>query len=56
MAAAFPIWADTRSRDVFVCPNTAMPGVPPQLCGLIDPNGPANDEDIFTQGVQVPTG
>jgi hypothetical protein len=53
---AFPIWSDTRGRELFLCPNTAAPGVPPQLCGLMDPNGPANDEDIFAAGVEVPGG
>jgi hypothetical protein len=51
---AFPTWSDTRGRELFLCPNTAAPGAPPQLCGLMDPNGPANDEDIFTAGVEVP--
>jgi hypothetical protein len=54
---AYPIWSDTRPRDLFVCPGTATgPGNPPQLCGLQDPNGPANDQDIFANGVEVPTG
>jgi len=48
---AYPIWSDTRPRDIFVCPTTATPGNPPKLCGLQDRNGPANDQDIFTAGV-----
>jgi hypothetical protein len=48
---AYPIWSDTRPRDIFVCPNTATTGNPPRLCGLQHPNGPANDQDIFTAGV-----
>jgi hypothetical protein len=48
---AYPIWSDTRPRDLFLCPNTGTPGHPPALCGLQDPNGPANDQDIFTAAV-----
>jgi hypothetical protein len=48
---AYPIWSDTRPRDIFVCRNTATTGNPPRLCGLQDPDGPANDQDIFTAGV-----
>jgi hypothetical protein len=45
---AYPLWSDTRGKDLFVCPGTAVPGTPPRLCGLQDPQGPANDQDIFT--------
>jgi hypothetical protein len=45
---AYPLWSDTRSRDLFLCPGTAKPGIPPRLCGLQDSQGPANDQDIFT--------
>ncbi|MDQ6921554.1 MAG: glycoside hydrolase [Candidatus Dormibacteraeota bacterium] len=45
---AYPLWSDTRSRELFLCPGTAKPGIPPRLCGLQDPQGPANDQDIFT--------
>ena len=56
-STAFPVWSDTRVRDIFVCPGSATgPGNPPRLCGLQDFNGVANDEDIFLNGVQVPTG
>jgi hypothetical protein len=53
-----PIWSDTRSQDLFLCPDTATgPGNPPQLCGAIEPNGQeANDEETFTATVGVPTG
>jgi hypothetical protein len=52
---AHPLWMDTRSPDLFLCPGTGAPGVPPALCTLAEPNGRiANDQDIFTQGVTVP--
>ena len=53
---AYPIWMDTRSNDLFVCPGTATgPGSPPKLCGAIETNGQrANDEDIFTARVRIP--
>lgn len=54
---AHPIWSDTRSQDQFVCPNSAEPGSPPALCGATEPNGQqANEEDIFTSTLGVPTG
>jgi hypothetical protein len=44
-----PIWADTRNSDLFLCPGTGAPGVPPQVCTATEPNGlQANDQDIFT--------
>jgi hypothetical protein len=52
---AHPLWMDTRSPDLFLCPGTGAPGVPPALCTATEPNGrTANDQDIFTQGVTVP--
>ena len=54
---AHPVWSDTRPHDLFICPGSATgPGNPPQLCGLQDPNGPANSEAIFTSRVEVPEG
>jgi hypothetical protein len=54
---AHPIWSDTRSQDVFVCPGTAVPGTPPTLCGATETNGQtANDEDTFSATVNVPSG
>ena len=29
--AAYPIWADTRTVDEFLCPGTGAPGVPPAV-------------------------
>lgn len=52
-----PAWSDTRSRDIFVCPGTGQPGVPPQLCGIQPAGGPAdNDQDILTTSVAAPRG
>ncbi len=53
---AHPIWSDTRSRDLFLCPDSATgPGRPPHLCGGIEPNGQeANDEEAFTATMNVP--
>ncbi len=54
---AHPIWSDTRSPDLFVCPGTAKPGTPPALCGATETNGEqANDEDTFTATLGVPFG
>ena len=39
--SAVPIWSDTRQPDVFSCPNTPAPGVPPQLCNATEPQRPA---------------
>jgi hypothetical protein len=53
VSGAHPIWMDTRNPDVAVCPGTAVPGVPPQLCSFTSvPNGPvANDQQIYTEKV-----
>ena len=53
---ALPIWSDTRAANVFLCPGTATgPGSPPRLCGRQDANGAANDQDVFTAGVALPS-
>jgi len=57
---AHPIWADTRDADLFLCPGTGVPGTPPDVCTGIESAGfqagmTANDEDIFTAGVPIPT-
>lgn len=53
---AHPIWMDTRSPDLVLCPGTGTTGVPPQVCTFASAsNGPtANDEDIFTSSENVP--
>lgn len=54
---AHPLWMDTRSPDLALCPGTGVPGVPPKVCTFTSvPNGPmANDEDIFTSSEGVPS-
>jgi hypothetical protein len=52
---AHPLWMDTRSPDLFLCPGTGARGVPPALCTASEPNGlRANDQDIFTRAVILP--
>jgi hypothetical protein len=54
---AYPIWSDTRSPDLFLCPGTGTVGHPPQLCGATEANGEkANDENTYAAAVNVPTG
>ncbi len=36
---AHPLWMDTRSPDLALCPGTAAPGVPPKVCTFTGPNG-----------------
>jgi hypothetical protein len=49
VSGAHPLWMDTRDPDVFVCPGTGLPGVPPAVCNGAEPNGLlANDQNIFT--------
>jgi len=53
---AYPIWSDTRAKDLFLCPGTGTAGNPPQLCGAIETNGEtANDEETYMAAVNVPT-
>jgi hypothetical protein len=57
---AHPLWMDTRSPDLFLCPGTGTPGNPPQTCQGTEPAGfqsglTANDEDVFTAGVPIPS-
>jgi hypothetical protein len=45
---AFPIWADTRQVDLFLCPG----GGAPTTCSGTEPNGlEANDQEIFSDSV-----
>ena len=49
---AHPLWMDTRNVDLFVC--TALGS--PTPCTATAPNGlRANDEDIFTANMGIPT-
>ena len=52
---AYPIWSDTRAQDLFVCPGSGTPGNPPQLCGAMETNEVANDEETFMAALGVPT-
>jgi hypothetical protein len=53
VSGAHPLWMDTRTPDAFLCPGTAVPGVPPALClGTAVPGGRlANDQTIYTDGL-----
>jgi hypothetical protein len=54
--SALPLWSDTRGVDLFICPGTAAPGVPPQLCTATASNAArANDQDIFVARVAIPS-
>jgi hypothetical protein len=51
VTSAFPLWSDTRSKDLFFCSSNGIPAV----CGGVSASGiKANDQDIFTQRVAVP--
>jgi len=54
---ANPIWSDTRSPDIFVCPDSGTgPGNPPRLCSGVHDNGVvANDQELYTALVRPPT-
>ncbi len=52
---AHPLWMDTRSPDLFLCPGTGAPGVPPSICKQVGLSGIFdNDQDIFTATVEIP--
>jgi hypothetical protein len=52
---AHPVWMDTRSPDLLLCPSTGAPGVPPQVCTFTEPNGlKANDQEIYTAVMGIP--
>lgn len=54
-SVAHPLWMDTRSPDLFLCPGTGAPGVPPSICKLVGPSGIVNnDQDAFTATVGIP--
>ena len=54
---AFPIWTDTRGAELFLAPGSGTPGNPPQLARGSAPNAPyANDQDVYTRAVDVPSG
>ncbi len=53
---AFPLWMDTRTPELFVCPGTATAGHAPQLCTASATNASvANDQELRTASVGIPT-
>jgi hypothetical protein len=55
VSGAHPLWMDTRTPDAFLCPGTAVPGVPPALCTATEPDGLlANDQTIYTDTLPAP--
>ncbi|MDQ6885645.1 MAG: hypothetical protein M3077_15635, partial [Candidatus Dormibacteraeota bacterium] len=54
---ALPLWSDTRNPELFLCPGTATPGNPPQVCTGTATNAPrANDQDAYTAILRIPNG
>jgi hypothetical protein len=53
---AYPVWMDTRDKDLALCPGTGVPGVPPQVCTFTNAGSSiqANDQDIYMAKVKVP--
>jgi hypothetical protein len=50
----FPVWSDTRTVDLFLCPGTATPGTPPRICqGGASNASIANNEDTYTTRVNL---
>jgi hypothetical protein len=50
-----PVWTDTRTPELFLCPGTGTVGHPPQLCTASAANAAvANDQDIRTAILSVP--
>ena len=55
VSGAHPIWTDSRAVDLFLCPGTGKPGIPPKTCTASSPIAPvANDEDAYTTSLEVP--
>jgi formate-dependent nitrite reductase membrane component NrfD len=51
---ANPLWTDTRTPELFLCPGTGAAGSPPQLCIASASNAVANDEELRTANIPVP--
>ena len=52
-------WTRVTS-DLFLCPGTGVPGTPPDVCTGTESAGfqaglTANDQDVFSAGVGIPT-
>lgn len=55
-ANAFPLWMDTRTPELFVCPGTATVGNAPKLCTASATNAKiANDQELRTASVGIAT-
>jgi len=55
VSGGHPIWTDSRAVDLFLCPGTGTPGIPPSTCTASSPIAPvANDEDAYTASRNVP--
>jgi hypothetical protein len=55
VAGVHPIWTDSRAVDLFLCPGTGRPGIPPSTCTASSPIAPlANDENAYTASKPVP--
>ena len=52
-ANAHPVWVDTRNRQLFLCPGTGLPNVPPTVCGSTSASA-GNDQEIYTETLLVP--
>lgn len=51
---AYPVWADSRPVDLFLCPGTATTTTPPAVCQAGATNASvANDQDIYAVGVSI---
>ena len=54
-SVAYPFWSDTRNNELFLCPGTGVPGVPPQVCTAPAFNAAvANDQEVFTAAIRLP--
>ena len=55
VSGVHPIWTDSRDVDLFLCPGTGAPGIPPSTCTASSPIAPvANDENIYTVSQELP--
>lgn len=55
VSLVYPAWMDTRTPELFLCPNSGVPGKPPSICAMAGGNAAiANDQDIYTMAMQVP--
>jgi len=52
---AYPLWMDTRSPELFLCPGTGAPGVPPAVCTGQTNGMTANDQDIYVASIGIPS-